>query len=353
MAFMKAGILRIDHLAVVLLMALLFASCSKTVDQAPVMLRQVSGFHISESHLVLLQGNATNKAAVFSWAAANPSDTYTIEADVSTDFFSDPIELISTKESSVTFNVADFNAAMSKLLYSGNTGKVDFRIRVDHPGAPSIFSVPTAMLVTTYNNYISYDGSKVFKVPGNYQGWNVANAPKLIAAKTAGEYEGYINFANPSPQVLLVKGNAMQWDDKFTFYYIGGDMFGYGGSIMTVPGGSGVYLFKANTNTNRWSSVKINSWGIAGDAVTPGSQPIMNDDDGDLSWSVTTEFTKGSFRIRANNSNAISFGQKTTDAPGVPSYEGENLVIKRPGNYTIQLTLNVAGNYSYSIRRNS
>jgi hypothetical protein len=353
MAFMKPGFLRVDHLSFVLLAALLFASCRKSVDQSPAPVREVSGFRISESRLVLLQGNAANKAVGFSWAAANPSDTYTIEADVSTDFFSDPIELISTKETNITFNVADFNAVMSKLLYSGNTGKVDFRVRVDHHGAPPVFSTPTAMLVTTYSNYISYDGSRTFKVPGNYQGWNVANAPKLIAAKTAGEYEGYINFANPSPQVLLVKGNAMQWDDKFTFYYIGGDMFGYGGSIMTVPGGSGVYLFKANTNTNRWSSVKINNWTLAGDAVLIGNQPVMGDDEGNLSWSVTTDLTKGSFRIRANNSNAISFGQKATDEAGVPSYDGENLVIKRAGNYTIQLSLSVAGNYSYSIRRNS
>jgi hypothetical protein len=353
MVSMRFRILPIEYLSVALLSSLLFASCSKTADYAPVPQTVISGFHISESRLILLQGNAASKAVVFNWADADPNDTYTIEADVSADFFSDPIELISTKEGSATFNVADFNKLMGKLLYAGNTGKIDFRVRVDRHGAPPFFSAPTAMFVTTYQNFISYDASRTFKVPGNYQGWNVAAAPKLIAAKTPGEYEGYINFVNPSPQVLLVRGNAMQWDDRSTYYYIGADMFGFGGSIMTVPGGSGVYLFKANTNTNRWSSVKINSWDIAGDAVNTSSQPVMSDDDGGLAWSVTTDLTKGSFRIRANNSNAISFGHRSDDEPGVPSYDGENILVKRAGNYTIQLSLNVAGNYSYSVRRNS
>jgi hypothetical protein len=350
---MRFRILHIEYVSFILLASLLFVSCTKNADYAPVPQTVISGFHISESRLVLLQGNAASKAVVFNWADAGPNDTYTIEADVSADFFSDPIELVSTKESSISFTVADFNKMMAELLYAGNTGKIDFRIRVDRRGAAPVFSAPTAMVVTTYQNFISYDGSRTFKVPGNYQGWNVAAAPKLIAAKTPGEYEGYINFVNPSPQVLLVKGNATQWDDRSTYYYIGADMFGFGGSIMTVPGGSGIYLFKANTNTNRWSSVKINSWGIAGDAVCASSSPAMTDDDGDLAWSVTTDLAKGSFRIRANNSNAISFGHRPGDEPGVPSYDGEDMVVKRAGNYTIQLSLNVAGNYTYSIRRNS
>lgn len=348
---MKIGVLRFDFLLVVLMSSLLFVSCRKSVDTM-VLPREVSEFRISESRVVLLQGNASSKVASFSWAATNPLDSYTIEADLSTNFFSDPIELITTRSTNISFTVGEFNTMMSKLLYAENTGKIDFRIKVEHPGAAPVYSSPTAMLVTTYKNFISYDGSRTFKVPGNYQGWNVATAPKLISASTQGEYEGYINFVNPSPQVLLVKGNVSQWDDKFTYYYIGADMFGFGGSIMSLPSGSGVYLFRANTNTNRWSSVKITSWSIAGDAVASSNKPSMSDDDGNLSWSVTTDLVPGSFRIRANNSDAISFGHKATDEPGVPSYEGENMVIRKAGNYTIQLSLGVAGNYSYSIQRN-
>ncbi|NCI49535.1 hypothetical protein GWC95_06355 [Sediminibacterium roseum] len=349
---MKRRFLRFDFLLIVLLASLVFVSCRKTMEIS-VAPKEVTGFRISESSLVLLQGNVANKAATFSWAATGPADIYTVEADVSTSYFSDPIELATTKATSVTFTVGEFNALMSKLLYAGNPGRIDFRVKVQHSGSAPVYSEPTAMDVTTFKNYVTYDGSRTFKVPGNYQGWNVATAPKLIAAKGEGEYEGYINFVNPSPQVLLVKGNVSKWDDKFTYYYIGGDMFGFGGSIMTLPSGSGVYLFRANTNTNRWSSVKITSWGIAGDALNAKSKATMSDEEGNLSWSVTTDLVPGSFRIRANNSNSISFGHKAEDEAGVPSYDGENIVIRKAGNYTIELSLGVAGNYSYSIRRNS
>jgi hypothetical protein len=139
-----------------------------------------------------------------------------------------------------------------------------------------------------------------------------------------------------------------------TYSYIGADKFGFGGSVLSVFGGSGVYLFRANFNTHQWSYTKIKHWGIAGTAVpAANAEPVMNAGENSQVWSVTTDLVKGNFRIRANNNNAISFGQKTTDETGVPSYNGENIVIKQAGTYTIKLELQVSGNYAYSISKNS
>lgn len=344
------------HVRFTFLLALVLlscVSCQKSVDQpAPQFVQtEISGFRISESKMILLEGNANNKAVSFAWAPLRAGDTYTIEADVSEDNFSDPIEIANTSSTNASFTVAQFNTLMCRLLCAENSGKIDFRVKTSH-GFVDIYSPVTAINVTTYRNYINYDDSKTLKVPGNYQGWNVATAPKIVSAKTAGEYEGFMDFENPSPQVLLVKGN--QWDLKNTFTYIGNNMFGFGGSIIDVQGGAGVYLFRASTNTNRWSSTKINSWNLAGSAVQGNSKTVMADnDDASLSWSITTDLVAGSFRINANNGNTISFGHKDTDQPGVPSYDGADLQVKRAGNYTITLKLGNAGNYGYTIRRNS
>ena len=151
----------------------------------------------------------------------------------------------------------------------------------------------------------------------------------------------------------MVKGS--QWETKNTYTNIGDNKFGFGGSMLSIFGGAGVYLFRASTNTNKWSYTKINSWGLKGTAVSAinGADPEMTGEAASVSWSITTNLVKGSFRFRANNNNAISFGHKNCDDPGVPSYEGDDIVITSPGNYTIKLQLLLAGNYLYSIQKNN
>lgn len=347
---MKTGLLTFILLCTV---SIGCVSCGKSVDQ-PVRLAapaaaEIAGFRVSGSSVVLLEGNANSNAVTFNWAQGRPGDTYTIEADVSENHFSDPLVLGSTTAGTISFTVKEFNALMSQLLCADNSGRVDFRVRTT-TGHVDVYSQVTAMNVTTYRSYVAYDDSRTIKVPGNFQGWSVPTAPKIVSAQTPGEYEGYINFANPAPQVLLVRGN--QWDLKNTFTYIGNNMFGYGGSIIDVPGGSGIYLFRASTNTNRWSSYKINSWNLVGNAVTSSTNAFTANEGAELSWSITTDLSAGTFRINANNAKDISFGHKTDDQPGVPSYDGADLRIKSAGNYTITLKLSNAGNYAYTIRRN-
>jgi hypothetical protein len=95
----------------------------------------------------------------------------------------------------------------------------------------------------------------------------------------------------------------------------------------------------------------INNWGITGTAVAAGEM-IMKETSTALSWTITGNLVKGSFRFRANSNDAISFGQKSCDNAGVPSYDGENIIIKQDGNYTLKLELQLAGNYAYSIMKN-
>ncbi len=347
------------RLLLIFMVPVVVMSCSKTaqgpLDSTPV---QVQDFHPSVSRLILLQGNASNPAVSFTWKSdARAEVKYTIEAANAGTSFAEPIELTSTNETDVYFTVKDFNSLMCKLLYANNTGRVEFRIRAEQifcaKQDPS-YSQGIAMDISTYQNYITYDDPNIFKIPGNYQGWNLTTAPKIISTGNDGEYEGYVNFTNQYPQLLLVKGN--DWETKNTYSYIGADKFGFGGSVMSVFGGAGIYLFRANTNTNQWTYTKINSWAIAGTAVPANNTSTdlsLQTSETDLLWSVTTNLVKGDFRIRANNADVISFGHKACDETGRPSYSGDNITIKNPGNYTIKLALGIAGNYAYSIQKNN
>jgi len=344
------------RLIVVLLVSLFFVACTKqAVSPGNDTDTAISNFHLSESKVVLLQGNADRVAISFHWdGAVNSNTIYTLEAAVGGSLFAEPFDIISTNQNVVGFLVKDFNTLMCKLLYANNTGMVEFRIKMDHLDAKgaSQYSIPVALNVTTYFPYTEYDESKIFRVPGNYENWVIATAPKIVSSAGNGEYEGYINFTIQSPQVLLLKGS--DWNPNITYTYIGANKFGFGGSMLCISGGAGVYLFKASTNTNIFSYTKINNWGVTGTAV-PGSNqvdPVMQKGDDALSWSITTNLVKGSFRIRANNDNTISFGHKACDDTGVPSYDGDNIEIKTPGNYTIKLNLQLSGNYAYSIQKN-
>jgi hypothetical protein len=351
---------RVRRLLTVCVAFVFCTSCSKQVVK-PVnkSCESVQNFNLSESKVILLEGNATRLAISFRWDAVTDANaTYVLEAAVGGSLFADPIEIASTSQTVFGFTVKDFNTAMCKLLYANNTGMVDFRLRVGQDGSngPSArYSSPVCLSVTTYQPYIAYDDAQTFKIPGNYQNWNITTAPKIVPAVNTGEYEGYINFTNQYPQVLMVKGTNTNWDPMSTYTYIGADKFGFGGSMMSVFGGAGIYLFRASTNTNTWSYTKINSFGITGTAVpcnNAADLPLQNDN-GSISWTITTDLVKGSFRFRANGSNTISFGQKATDNIGVPSYDGDNICIKTAGNYTIKLQLGLAGNYAYSIVKNN
>jgi hypothetical protein len=68
-------------------------------------------------------------------------------------------------------------------------------------------------------------------------------------------------------------------------------------------------------------------------------------------WKITTQLQTGEFRIRANNSDTISFGKKITDGYIIPDYNGPSFKIDQPGNYSIVLNLHFAGNYFCSVIR--
>lgn len=347
--------LKKKHRAVYVCFFFFFAlvSCTKQVSQpaaAPSAAPSVTNLHISESNLVLLEGNSANNAATFSWEGER-AVSYTIEAAAHNSSFAEPLELGTVTGKQFQIKVSEFNAAMCKIIYANASGAVDFRVRADQGGGHSVpaYSSPVAINISTYRQNTVYPEDRIFRVPGNYQNWSVINAPQIVSPGGDGEYEGFINFTSNYPQMLLVRGT--KWDPNITFTSIGSEKFGFGGTMLSLPEGAGVYLFKASTNTNTWGYTKIKSWQLSGTAVARETD-LTADNGNAVAWSVTTDLAKGSFRFNANNGKAISFGQRSDTPPGTPSYDGDDIQVRQAGNYTIRLELQEAGNYNYSIVRN-
>lgn len=197
--------------------------------------------------------------------------------------------------------------------------------------------------------FTSFNESQILRAPGNYQQWKVAAAPKLVSVNDNGEYEGFINFSMENTEFWLVKGTA--WDNVLTYNQTGNNTFGHNGDYFKVPSGAGVYKVNASTNTFKWSCSKINDWNLFGTAVA-GKDEEMVFNPANMSWSITRDFAQGDFVFRANKANDIVFGHEEESGTGQLSYNGNKIHLAKSGNYTIVLSLQTAGAYVYSIRRN-
>ncbi len=322
------------------------------------------------STIVLLQANANSNAGSFSWNAADfgfkAAVTYTIQfCRAGSNFASAATtELTIGSQLSRTMTVKDFNAKMLDIIPFGVPSAVYVRLKADVGSgvAPIYSNVITNLLVTAYLDVVNYTFPQAIYIAGNYQGWNPGAAPKIVdkaaSGTTGSNYEGYINMADGSPhQFKMVKGNDWSFGD-----------FGQGATALTLasPSGTnlqtvgtpGVYYIRANTQNLTWSYTKINTWGIIGDATPAGwnaSTPMtFNATDG--SWAITVNLSAGDIKFRANDDWAINFGDDH-NPPGVirdnkPDYNGTNIPIAASGNYTLVLSIGIAGNYSYTIRKN-
>lgn len=311
----------------------------------------ITGFRISESNVVLRQGNADITAVNFSWGrTANDNlRNYTVEAAAEGTHFEAPVELGTTDGAQVGFQVKDLNQKMCKLIPGGNSGKVELRVKATpvYGKAGVVYSDAVALNVTTYQPYTEYDYPKYLKLPGNFENWDLATAPQIVSAENNGEYEGYVNFTNTYAQFMFVKGT--QWETTNTYTHIGNNKFGFGGGVLAIFGGAGTYLVKASTNTNTWSYTKINNWGIHGTAVAASTDPVMSYDAAKNAYVITCNLQAGEFRFRANNSDAVTLGKQVKDGYDVPAAGGANFTITTPGYYTIYLNVKTAGNYGCAV----
>lgn len=347
------------------------ASCKKDETKAVVLPGAAMTLNSNQTTLVLLQANAGSPAVTFTWDAAkfnyDAAVVYTVQISKGGTNFSSATTTELNMGSLLTkaFTVGEFNAKVIDVVPFGSAQQVQVRIKASvGSNVDPIYSNVVSMTVTAYRDIVVYEFPQALRIAGNYQGWSPATAPKIVDKQASGttgtNYEGYINFTNASPAFKMVKGSDWSAGD---FGGSAGTLTN-GGSDLTLAGGAGVYKLNANTANMTWSATKINSWAVTGNATplgwpagpggTPGQDHDLTFNAADGSWSVTINLLVGELKFRANDDWGINFGDNNTPTPrdNKPDYGGDNIPITVAGNYTITLDIGIAGNYSYTIKKN-
>ena len=190
-------------------------------------------------------------------------------------------------------------------------------------------------------------------VPGDYQGWNPANAGAIASVNNDGIYEGYFNITTTGGFKLT---STPTWSGTNYGDAGGGNLSTSGGNLNVAT--AGYYYLTANTNTNKWSATQI-SWSLIGSFAASGwSTDIpMTYNASSNTWTGTITVAAGDqFKIRANNDWTINLGDAGGSAIGTLSYGGNNIgdatknSALTAGTKTVTINLSNSGYYTYSIQ---
>ena len=312
--------------------------------------------------LVLSSDKATTEAVAFSWNKADYSYSaavqYTLQLDKEGNNFASPKEVaVDASATKQAFSVADFNNALALMGYSAGTASgLEARIKAElRPGVNTLYSNVVKLTVTTYPIIIVYPG---LFVPGAYQGWAPATAPKVASVKDDKVYEGYVDFTNATDFAFKYTEDV-EWKVNYgwasstnTDSYAGGT-FAQGASGNLFVPSKGYYLLKANTVANTWSATKT-TFGVAGDATVGGwdNDTDMTFNSTTQEWKVITTLIGGKkIKFKANRSWDINYGGNAP-ANGFLKLNGADIIVPADGSYTIILNLSNPGNYSYTLTKN-
>lgn len=217
-----------------------------------------------------------------------------------------------------------------------------------------------------FKNSGTTDGYYFVVVDLNTKTVTVSSAPRILGGSVVADW----NPGNSVPMQMVERG---VYD---TYQYITVDGYGFKfvplssgwdgdfGASKTTAGGlvqndednltvteDGFYRVRVNM-VNMTYSVEKASWGIIGSA-TPGGWGTDTDmtftaAKGEYVWKANITLTDGEIKFRANNDWAINFGDDGLN--GSLEYGGANIPVTA-GNYYIELKLNSATGFSYTITK--
>lgn len=332
----------------------LMAGCKKDEIKTIMQDGVPPSINLSPASIELTDATASDTVETIEWT---PTDygfsaavNYTVQIAKAGTGFGSPKEINTGSKTLLAYTGAGLNQlALLQGLAPGSEGQLDIRIKSALSDSLAIYSEKTTLTITPYLVVINYPS---LWVPGDYQGWDPASAPKISSKAGNGVYEGYVNITAGSLQFKYtsdpdwnhtiygwasstINGN----DVNGTFNTTGGNLF--------VPS-AGYYLLKGNTNDNTWSGTKINSWSLIGDFNNWGGDADMTYDATTKVWTGTiSPASDGVFKFRANHDWPINFGDKGADRS--LDYDGDNIAITA-GSHTVTLDLSVPGNYTYKIQ---
>lgn len=195
---------------------------------------------------------------------------------------------------------------------------------------------------------------RILYVPGNHQGWNVADAPQVYTTNMDSKYTGhmYLNgafklFGQPD-WVPVEYGYS-----KFTSLSNNIVDAGSDDNMLIDPD---YYFVEVDLNTQSIKAT-MTKWSIIGEAVGGWGDDPDRDDDVPMryddyfdTWAIVTDMQVGEFKFRANKSWDINMGG-TEDK--LELNNSNNLTISESGKYHVTLQLGHDGNSSCKlIKRN-
>jgi hypothetical protein len=346
------------YTTIFILLVTLFISCQKEEDKVLLAIENSPLLSVNNTSFILNAGTAADTLFKLKWDPSNygfnAAVSYTLQISRGGSNFDKTREIVIGNGFNYNITGADLNQLALALGLRFNTkGSLQARIQSNvGESVPPLYSNVIAFDVTPYQVVINYPS---LWVPGSYQGWDPAKAPKISSIQSNGIYEGYVNFTGSNITFKLtshpnwnnanygwasstVTGNNV----RGTFNTTGGNLF--------VPK-EGYYRLQANTNTNEWAAT-LTTWTIIGDAPLASnnwaSDVPLNFDAATNTWSAEVDCKAGKFKFRANADWGLNLGDNGGDL--ILEYNGADLVIPAQGKYTIVLDLK-AGNYTYLIRQ--
>ncbi len=267
----------IKNIAALSLMAILFISCKKEINDItfeggtpPVLTASASGpfvLDITKKNDALITFNWTNPNYMFSTGVSSQDVTYTIQIDTTGSNFSNPskAERVISKDLSSTFTVGELNGLLLSAGWIENMPH-NFEIRVRATLANStvpLYSNVIKVVVTPYLDVL-------YPVPANLYitgaatpaGWQCGcGEPELLSQKftkvSSSKFELTIALsANNSYLLLPVYGS---WSAKYGFTGANnannpsGDDFKPDGGDLKAPGTSGTYKITVDFKTGKFT----------------------------------------------------------------------------------------------------
>ncbi|MCF6170132.1 MAG: SusE domain-containing protein [Bacteroidales bacterium] len=281
------------------------------------------------SAFVFSKENA-DSTITFSWSAAeyNLTDlaatSYLLQMAQADSSFETAKKIVSTSETTYTTTYGDLNKSLVTLgLEVDVAGSVKFRVVASLKSYDDGAVITGSMLDSeetnsTFTPYESGGPAEYAKlwVPGDYQGWNPAEAPNIYDFDGDGIYTGYIYF--PAGGTYEFKFTSDP-DWEHTNYGNGANP----GELDTDPGAgnltvpdSGGYYVEVDIENLSWT-YELQNWGVIGEWL--GWSEDINmiwDADNQYLW-VTVENIPAAenqrFKYRANDGWDVNLGAKDPD----------------------------------------
>ncbi|RFS21053.1 SusF/SusE family outer membrane protein [Chitinophaga silvatica] len=211
---------------------------------------------------------------------------------------------------------------------------------------PPTYSNAKALVVSSYQDLVEYPS---MYVAGDFQAWTPATGPKLASFKSDKNYEGYVWF--PSGSTLFKITSLPSWDGTNyggTSTNNGGVLSGTGDNLKVT--GAGYYFITVNLDDKSWQATRT-TWSMIGDAVGSWDTDVdLTFDEAKGTWTGTVQMNAGAFKFRANHSYDINYGDNKPSDP-ILNKGGDNIKVAAAGTYEVTLSLSIAGNYTYLVKK--